>query len=390
MMTSQASDSYFQRLRQALELFFRKVEADRLSDRSSSMAFQLLFSLVPIIALAYAVFAWLGGFEKLRESVSQWLLQYLAPSMSEQVGDYLASIERRVSPEAVGVFGVLGFLFTVFNLVGKAEEALNAIWGITHTRSWGQRIALFAAAVIVMPLALGGSLFLSSYLASMITTGVTSVFPSNEFTRRTLVLVLTVVPILITGLFLALSYGALPFARVDRRAALQAGFVTGLILEAMKYGYTFYASYALSHSIYGSLAALPVFFLWISLSCQVYLLGAELCYFLDQKRSGVWHVQTPEAELSVSMLIAILKVFDRYRESLSTRQLIHEIGWDQSVVNRHVQYLKQEKFIRPEKHPLMGEEFFAASFGRLDAAVRELLERINSVKYEQWVLESGV
>lgn len=283
-----STKSRYHSFKKNVEIFILKVEKDVLFDRASALAFQIVFSFIPTLAIAYAVFGWLGGFEHLSHAISDWMVQYLAPSFSDQARRYLHSIERRVSPDAIGVFGVLGFLYSVVALISQVERSLNAIWETTH-RPHHKRVLLHLLAIFLFPLVLGASLAATSAFATFVISHVKTFFSLTSLPLKTLVFLFTLVPMILTGTFIAMAYYTLPYAKVSLKAAFKAGWLTGFALEGLKILYALYASFAFKKSVYGALALLPILFLWISLGANVFLFGAELCYFMDRgkrKNSG--------------------------------------------------------------------------------------------------------
>ena len=70
-------------------------------------------------------------------------------------------------------------------------------------------------------------------------------------------------------------YLALPNRRVGLRYALLGAGVAAVMFELLKSGFGFYLAHAGTfESVYGSLAALPVFLIWMYLVWAVVLFGA--------------------------------------------------------------------------------------------------------------------
>lgn len=254
---------------------YQRAAADRLSMQASALSFQALFAIVPLIAIGFAVFAALGGMDALEKQVELFLVRSLAPTAADQISDYVSLIRAKVSPKAVGVFGVLGFLYTCFSMFAQIEETLNGIWRAPHGRPWWQRILYYSAGVLLGPIIIGASLSATSFVGSRIASG--------SLLSEAALLTLTLAPVITSSLFLASVYRLMPFARVSTRAAVIAGFAAGVGIEVLKTVYGMYATYSLHNSVYGSLAALPILFLWIWLAASTFLWGAELCCFLDRR-----------------------------------------------------------------------------------------------------------
>jgi hypothetical protein len=231
-------------------------------------------------------------------------------------------------------------------------------------------------ALIVAPVILGSSFIATSFIASK-TEG-------YDALSAALIIPMALVPWIITGMFFSLVYWGLPYTTVSRRAALKAGFLTGVIFEILKQGYAIYAANSIGHSVYGSLAALPILFVWISVSATVFMLGAELCYFLDMREQGVTHVARLESHLSFPLLVDILRIYQHHTDHpISVKDVVKIIKWDQSDVFRHVHYLADAGLIKIPKGFSKGNECYMAVELNFEAAVEKLLRQTNEIKYEQ-------
>ena len=365
--------SFFTRAKIAIRLFYQKAMTDKLFDRAANVAFQALFSLIPILALAYVIFALSGGYQDLQQAVENWAVQNFAPSIGDQVIEYLRTIQTKVDPKTIGIFGILGFLWAGVSMISTAENAMNGLWGLTRTRGFFRRLWLYSVAVILAPIALGGSLAATSFLGAQ-TAG-------NETLRTAFIIPLALVPFAITGTFFSFVYWLLPYTTVSKKAAAKAGFITGAVFEVLKQGYTIYATHTMGHSIYGSLAALPILFLWISLSATVFMLGAELCYFLDMREQGVAHVAKEESHLSFPLLVDILRLYQKTDGPLSVKKVVHELDWDQSDVFRHVHYLVDVGLIKSPEGFSEGDECYQAVELNFEAGVEKIIRGTNTISY---------
>src|SRR5439155_19700605 len=76
---------------------------------------------------------------------------------------------------------------------------------------------------------------------------------------------------------LSLLDTAVPARHVGWAPALVGGLTCGLALEAAKYGFAWYLTRVNTYQVvYGALAALPVFLLWIHLCWVIVLSGAAI------------------------------------------------------------------------------------------------------------------
>jgi membrane protein len=88
--------------------------------------------------------------------------------------------------------------------------------------------------------------------------------------------------ILVAFVFLALTYKVFPNRKVKWLPVLFSALLAVLAMELAKWGYAGYVSKALIHNrIYGSLAAFPLFLIWIYVNWTLFLSGALLTYMLQ-------------------------------------------------------------------------------------------------------------
>jgi YihY family inner membrane protein len=226
----------------------RGFRGEKISLRASALTYITILSLVPMLAVAFAIVR-AAGQESLRNSVREFVFTNLAPGTREQIGEYLDQFIARASAGAMGGLGGLFLLLSALSLLHNIERSMNEIWGVTRPRPLLQRALIFWAVLTLGPIGLGTSLLATAWARSFV-EGLPYV-PTS---------LLTLIPLGIIVSVLTFLYAAAPNARVRLRAALAGGVVAGAAWELAKYGYALYASKSIQYSaIYGSLGAIPLF-----------------------------------------------------------------------------------------------------------------------------------
>ena len=153
---------------------------------------------------------------------------------------------------------------------------INTIWRVEKRRSLGRRIALYGGALVLGPLLAGLAMAAVTYFVSA-SLGLVNEPP---WVRAAL---FSVLPVAFQAGLLALLYGMVPKARVERGHALIGGGVAGLgfVLMQKLFG-VFVMAMPTYRLVYGAFAALPIFLLWLYLSWMVVLLGALLTAALPE------------------------------------------------------------------------------------------------------------
>ncbi len=243
---------------------------ERISLRASALTYITMLSLVPALAVAFAI-VHLVGEDGLRRSVHEFIFMNLAPGTREQVGSYLDEFIARASTGAMGGLGGLFLLASAVSLLHHIEASLNEIWGVRKARPIGQRLLIYWSVLTLGPVVLGASLLASSSLGRLL-SGSGLLPPSLA----------AALPLAATVLLLTFLYLATPNARVSLRAALAGALLAGTCWEVAKRAYALYASRSFQYSaVYGSLGAVPLFLLWVYVSWLLVLSGARLAYALQ-------------------------------------------------------------------------------------------------------------
>jgi len=91
----------------------------------------------------------------------------------------------------------------------------------------------------------------------------------------------------------------MPHVRVEFKKAVIGGFIGALVWELSKLGFLLYCTHALggAYRVYGTLGLIPMIFLWVNISWTVVLLGAEVTYILQHRRTVEERWAQRQAEL---------------------------------------------------------------------------------------------
>ncbi|QID17297.1 YihY family inner membrane protein [Nitrogeniibacter mangrovi] len=256
-------------LRDFLRLLFERFVDTRCALVAGSLTFTTLLAIVPLLAVALAVFSHFPAFSRLGESLSDFLLNNLLP---ETAGNIIATYALEFSQKAgnLTLIGSLMLIVTALSLMLTIDGAFNTIWGVRRPRAMLIRLMVYWVALTLGPLILGGSLAATSYLIS------TSLGLVNDPPWLRLIVARTL-PIMLLGLLFTFLYLSIPNRRVQLRHALAGGVAAALGFVAMQRALGVYFAYFPTYTlIYGTFATLPIFLLWLYLSWVIILLGAIL------------------------------------------------------------------------------------------------------------------
>jgi len=260
-------------LRYVIQRFIK----DRGLQTASSLTYTSLLGLVPIVAVFLAILSAFPALEGERDEVKEMILAPLAPGASEIVRNALETFLDNAN--RLGVMGVIGIAVTSILMLNTIESTLNGIWRVVLRRPLGLKLIVFWALLTLPPLLIAASLSLSSYFFDVASR--VDVFGIAGIMQQ-------VTPFLMQAVAFTFLFAATPNRRVRIQDAMRGGLVASLLFGCLKAGFGFYVASATSNqTIYGALAAVPVFLLWIYLSWMVILIGAEVAAALPEWRGAL-------------------------------------------------------------------------------------------------------
>ncbi|MGD1877452.1 MAG: YihY family inner membrane protein [Kiloniellaceae bacterium] len=243
----------------------RRFLADQCLRTATQLSYASLLAIVPILAICVGLLAAFPAFETLRVDAQLMLFQNLVPNAGVEVSDQIATFVENAR-SATG-FGTLALMVTAILLLSTINGAFNGIWRVTEPRPLTVRIMAYWMVLTIGPIFLGASLSLSSY--GFATTVLEHGDRAFGLTR--------LLPFLLTSVGFTLIYLVVPARSVAILHALLGGVVAGALSELLKTGFGFYLKQFPSYeAIYGAMAAIPIFLVWMYLSWAVVLFGAEI------------------------------------------------------------------------------------------------------------------
>ena len=239
-----------------------------LASTAAALSFATVLNLVPLFTVAFVYVARYPLFQEWLDALERFLLRHLLPGSESLVRTYLLQFAAK----AAGLQGLsIAFVVaTAVLLVATVERAINAIWGVREPRAFLRRAVVYLLGLTAGPLAIGAAIYATTWLLEVSVREAPFVTPAVAFITRPIAIALT------SGA-ITLLYAVLPARRVPLCAAIWGGLFAALGFEVAKYGFGLYvASVSNYRTIYGSLAIVPLFLLWVYISWYVILVGAAV------------------------------------------------------------------------------------------------------------------
>lgn len=296
--------------------------------RSAALTYYTVMSLVPVIAVVFAVVKGFGLADGLVGS-----LYGLFPQSPEIIDYLVAFAENALSRTRGGVVAAVALVmlfWAIIQVFSSIENAFNNIWEVKTTRSIARQWSDYLAILLIIPILWAVGSAMGRYMDELL-----GVDGSWYFT-----LLSKLVAMLFIWVMFTLFYLIIPNAKVRLRSALTAGIAAGTVFLLFQWGYV-YAQKAMTsyNAIYGSFAALPLFLIWIQISWEILLIGGELSFtYQNIARFGEEHEwqqisydQRRKVLLATQLLV--VRHFLQRGGAMTREEILREMDLPTRVVN---------------------------------------------------------
>lgn len=271
--------SYLSKAWSALVRFIRVARYTLDTFAENKMGFQCValsyfvtLSIVPMLAFIFAVSGGLG----VEDKVTVFLHQMLPPSFAYT--DILVEKARNIIDSAqsgpVGIVSALMFMWTIVWLMFQTERAFNNVWGIRKIpRNIFKRFGFYFGLLLLIPFVV----IIFSYGIAF-TTNATSLIGFDTAQWHFFGKLLSWLSLYaLSALTLSAMYKFIPAVEVKYKFALRAGLFDAIVFVGFQYLYLETQAFVgRLNAVYGVLAAVPLFLIWMNLSWQIIIYGAEL------------------------------------------------------------------------------------------------------------------
>jgi membrane protein len=254
----------------------RRFIEDKCDLRASALTFYSLLSIVPVVALAFAVAKGFGVEKMLAEKLTASLEGQ--EEVAERVIGFAQSLLENTKGGAIAGVGIVVLFWTVVKLLSNIETSFNDIWGVKTARTFTRKLADFLSVMMICPVLL----IVASSVSVLVITQVTAIVERLSFlgyVANLIILFLKILPYALIWLLFTFIYVFMPNTKVQLKSAFWGGIIAGTIYQLVQLAYiTFQVGVAKYGAIYGSFAALPLFLAWLQLSWLILLFGVEIAF----------------------------------------------------------------------------------------------------------------
>lgn len=271
-----------------MRLVYARFGEDRLNRVAQALSYTTVLSIVPLTTLVFGLFSVFPVFQKWMMAVQTFVYSHFVPASGDVVQKYLNEFASKSAQLTAA--GLAFLIVTALMLMATIEQTFNDIWRVLRKRKAMYRFLTYWAILTLGPLLLGLSLSLTSALVAPASVR------NASFFMATWAGFLRLLPLLIEVAAFVLLYTVVPNVAIKWRHAVTGSLFTVVLFEIAKSGFaTMVLEYSSYTFVYGALAALPVFLIWVYVSWAIVLLGAVVVALAPQW-GGVTPAQIRRAE----------------------------------------------------------------------------------------------
>jgi membrane protein len=297
--------------------------------RASALTYTVALSIVPILAIAFSALKGFGAFEQLRPAIER-SIAFGSPEITNRLMTYV----DRTNATAIGAAGGAFLLLTVISTMSNVEQALNLIFRVPSNRGYLRKFADYLSVMFTVPLLLVAA----ATLTAMISTRLS--MESAYFVKLS--------PWLLAWAGFFFLYLFFPYTYVSYDAALLGSLAAAVIFQLGQWAYVrFQIGVASYQAIYGALATVPIFLVWIYTAWSIVLFGAEVTAAIQRGGTRVNVLPHAPEFAYVAALHILLRLADDHRRGarpIPAATFASELAVDPHVIEPIMKRLRSQGF----------------------------------------------
>lgn len=251
---------------------------------AAGLAFFLVLAFVPMLltgiaAIGYYFHVTHRAGDAVAEIQSLLTTQILPGAAGNEVKHLMerANIGEKVhhimaTRGSAGIIGVVGIVWASIQVYLSGASVMNAAWEVTEKRNWFKLRLVAFCLLLVSGVLLVLSIVATAYGSWLSHSRIGHIMPGWTIIVN---IVTEIGAVTVSSIMYALVYRFLPAANVSWKAAFAGGITAAVMWEIAKKGLAVYLLHP-NVSLYGNLANLIIFIIWIYYSMMILLFGAEV------------------------------------------------------------------------------------------------------------------
>jgi len=270
---------YRKRLVKVIKIFIISVHAffkDRCTLRASALTFYSLMSIVPVIAMSFAIAKGFGYQAVLESELRERFAEH--QDVLNQVITFSINLLENTKGGLIAIIGSVLLFWSVVKVLNNIEIAMNDIWGAKKQRSLRRKFTDYFAMMLIGPIVFLAAGSVTVFIVSRLEFYISSL-SLHETISSPILFLIRLTPFCLVWVLFSFIYYFMPNTKVHLSSAIFGGVIGGTVYQITQRAYLVFQIGATRYgAIYGSFAALPLFLIWMQLSWIIVLAGAEISF----------------------------------------------------------------------------------------------------------------
>ncbi len=251
--------------------------AEKIGFQATALSFHCTTAIVPFIAIAFAVTGGLGLSNKLK------ILLYENFSEHQDVIDMVLSYANNLIDIArsstMGLISAIYFSWVVIWMMMRVETVFNNVWKVRKSRKISKQFTYYFIILLISPFVI-----MMFFSGTILYSHIFENIGLKETIFSDLPKIIYWIIFYVIGSFtLSAMYKYIPNTKVKYEHALRAAVLSGLAFTILQYLYLETQIFVgRLNTVYGTLAAIPLFMFWLKSGWMIILIGAEVSYAFQQ------------------------------------------------------------------------------------------------------------
>ena len=318
------------------KIFYKNFLSSDISLLASNLTYMMILTIFPFFAIVIGVSKGFGLDEILISELTKFV-----PQDEVRINYVLNVINNLIVSAKGGVLTGLGIIILVYSVISMfdlLEKTFNNIWNVKDKSKYSTKIISYVAITFIAPIFLLLIIGSSSVIVDVV----------GKYLGNIAILTLIFVRLInITLILLVLL--ALFLLVPNKRVQLIPAFIGSLF--TLIGIYVIYVIYSILQTsinryniIYGSLAFVPIFLIWIKYIWTVILIGAQITYSIQTSKEFVeekYVLSVNETKkLGLYLLYIVIENFENMGDPFTINDLKNESGLPKSIIKEGIRTLQ--------------------------------------------------
>ena len=255
-----------------LVVTIKTFSAEKSGFQAVALSFFCTMAAVPFMAVAFAITGGLG----LEDTLKQLLVSNIPNQQAvDTLFGYAQNVIDTAQSSPVGLVSALLFTWLVLWMMMCVESVFNNVWRVNKSRNIFKRLTFYLVIMGLSPfvvlLFFAGAIVYSNVLDVLV--------PDVAFSENIKNFLGWVVFAAVSVMTFSAMYKFIPNHYVRYKDALKAALLSGVLFTILQYLFLETQIFVSRlNTIYGAVAAIPLFMFWLNFGWFIILIGAELSY----------------------------------------------------------------------------------------------------------------